>query len=288
MELESGCGRVHVLAIPYPSQGHINPMHQFSKRLSSKGLKATFVTTIFISQIMKPELTGSDIDFDRIPDGCDECGFSEAKSVDNYLVRLQDAGSRMLTELTFCIIGAAFFMHACGVDYIYYYAHCGLLSLPVPSSAVPITIPSLPFLELRDMPSFTYVVGSYSSYFEMVLIQFSNVVQADFILVNTFYKLEQDGLKQTRFDFLWVIRSSEMAKVPDWFAKEMGDKSLIANWIPQTKVLPHEVAGYLFTHCGWNSTIEALCLGVSMVSMPQWTDQTTDAKLVEDVWKIGV
>ena len=25
-----------------------------------------------------------------------------------------------------------------------------------------------------------------------------------------------------------------------------------------------------------------------MVGMPQWTDQTTDAKFVQDVWKVGI
>ncbi|KAJ6753863.1 GLUCOSYL/GLUCURONOSYL TRANSFERASES [Salix purpurea] len=42
------------------------------------------------------------------------------------------------------------------------------------------------------------------------------------------------------------------------------------------------------THCGWNSTLEALSLGVPMVAMPQWTDQPTNAKFVADVWQVGV
>ncbi|KAK3011199.1 hypothetical protein RJ639_011561 [Escallonia herrerae] len=42
------------------------------------------------------------------------------------------------------------------------------------------------------MPSFIYVPGSYPAYFELVLNQFLNVDQADFVLVNTFYKLEDE------------------------------------------------------------------------------------------------
>ena len=34
--------------------------------------------------------------------------------------------------------------------------------------------------------------------------------------------------------------------------------------------------------------IEAFSLGVPKVGMPQWTDQTTDAKFVQDVWKVGI
>lgn len=35
----------HIMFISYPLQGHMNPMIQFSKRLVSKGIKVTIVTT---------------------------------------------------------------------------------------------------------------------------------------------------------------------------------------------------------------------------------------------------
>ena len=54
------------------------------------------------------------------------------------------------------------------------------------------------------------------------------------------------------------------------------------------EVLSHGSLGCFVTHCGWNSTTEGLCSGVPMVGFPQWTDQGTNAKLVEDVWKTGV
>jgi len=44
----------HALVIPYPTQGHITPMMQFAKKLASKGLTVTFVTTHYRHhQIMK-------------------------------------------------------------------------------------------------------------------------------------------------------------------------------------------------------------------------------------------
>jgi len=42
------------------------------------------------------------------------------------------------------------------------------------------------------------------------------------------------------------------------------------------------------THCGWNSTLEALSLGVALIGMPAYSDQPTNAKFIEDVWKVGV
>ena len=96
------------------------------------------------------------------------------------------------------------------------------------------------------------------------------------------------GLKATNFYFIWAIRASEEAKLPHKFAEETSGKGLIVNWSSQVEILSHGAVGCFFTHCGWNSTIEALSLGVPMVAMPQWTDQPTDAKLVEDLWKVGV
>lgn len=96
------------------------------------------------------------------------------------------------------------------------------------------------------------------------------------------------GLQTSNFNFLWVVRVSEQAKLPQSFLQDLGDKGLIVNWSPQVKLLQDEAVGCFFSHCGWNSTIEALSLGVPMVGMPQWTDQPPNAKLVEDVWKVGV
>ncbi|KAF6154612.1 hypothetical protein GIB67_023403 [Kingdonia uniflora] len=54
------------------------------------------------------------------------------------------------------------------------------------------------------------------------------------------------------------------------------------------EVLAHEAIGYFITHCGWNSVIEGLSLGVPLVAMPQNWDQPTNAKFIEDVWGVGI
>ncbi|KAM7510948.1 hypothetical protein LguiB_009823 [Lonicera macranthoides] len=95
------------------------------------------------------------------------------------------------------------------------------------------------------------------------------------------------GLRASNEYFLWVVRSSEDAKLPKFFLDEKREKELIVSWCPQLDVLAHKATGCFVTHCGWNSTLEALSLGVPMVAMPQWTDQHTNAKYVVDVWKMG-
>ena len=98
------------------------------------------------------------------------------------------------------------------------------------------------------------------------------------------------GLKgcSNSYNFLWVVRASQQEKLPDKFVEETKNQGLVVKWSPQLEVLSNEAVGCFLTHSGWNSTVEALCLGVPMVCMPQWTDQPTNAKLVEDVWKVGV
>ncbi|XP_077228093.1 mogroside I-E synthase-like [Tasmannia lanceolata] len=96
------------------------------------------------------------------------------------------------------------------------------------------------------------------------------------------------GLKEGNNNFLWVVRESEHNKLPSKFVEETIEKGLVVTWCPQLEVLAHKAVGCFLTHCGWNSTLEALSLGVPMVAMPQWTDQPTNAKYIEDVWGVGL
>ncbi|CAI0374458.1 unnamed protein product [Linum tenue] len=88
--------------------------------------------------------------------------------------------------------------------------------------------------------------------------------------------------------FIWVVRESEEDKLPPdfLFAMDSSDQ-LVVSWCRQVEVLAHRSIGCFLTHCGWNSTMEALCLGVSMVALPVWGDQQTNAKFVADVWRVG-
>jgi hypothetical protein len=97
------------------------------------------------------------------------------------------------------------------------------------------------------------------------------------------------GLKMSKSYFLWVVRDAEMKKLPINFLQETVEQGhLVVTWCSQLQVLSHKAVGCFVTHCGWNSTLEALSLGVPMVAVPQWTDQTTNAKFVMDVWGVGI
>lgn len=96
------------------------------------------------------------------------------------------------------------------------------------------------------------------------------------------------GLLDAGRPFLWVVRASEAHKLPAGFEGACGGRGLVVSWCPQLEVLAHRAVGCFLTHCGWNSTAEALVTGVPMVAVPQWTDQPMNARYVEAVWRVGV
>ncbi|XP_027168512.1 UDP-glycosyltransferase 74B1-like [Coffea eugenioides] len=98
------------------------------------------------------------------------------------------------------------------------------------------------------------------------------------------------GLKGSNHHFLWVIKDSEQEKLLTEFLQsndEMGFGKIV-KWCNQLEVLAHKSVGCFMTHCGWNSTLEAVSLGVPMVALPQWSDQPTNAKFIESVWRVGL
>ncbi|XP_061368911.1 UDP-glycosyltransferase 84B1-like [Gastrolobium bilobum] len=104
------------------------------------------------------------------------------------------------------------------------------------------------------------------------------------------------ALKKSNRPFLWVIKRGEKAAsdgaeelpLPQGFEEETKDQGMVVSWCPQTKVLAHPAIGCFLTHCGWNSMLEAITAGTPMIAYPQWSDQPTNAKLISDVFHIGI
>ncbi|KAA8531648.1 hypothetical protein F0562_006635 [Nyssa sinensis] len=98
------------------------------------------------------------------------------------------------------------------------------------------------------------------------------------------------ALKNMNRPFLWVVRSPEK----EYSEKKNGElpfdigSGLVVSWCNQEKVLRHQAVACFLSHCGWNSTLEAVVAGVPVIAFPEWTDQPTNAKLLVDVFKMGV
>ncbi|KAI3410658.1 uncharacterized protein J3R85_018617, partial [Psidium guajava] len=71
------------------------------------------------------------------------------------------------------------------------------------------------------------------------------------------------GIEKSGLPFVWAVRK---LSVPAGFEERVSGRGFVwAGWAPQTRVLAHEAIGGFLTHCGWNSTIEALSCGQPLV-----------------------
>ncbi|KAK4750857.1 hypothetical protein SAY87_004339 [Trapa incisa] len=398
---ETNQGQAHALVVPYSAQGHLNPMLQLSKRLVSKGVRTTLAITVHLFRSMYMDPSGpSEVEIQTISDGYDHGGVAKAESIEAYQTSFEVVGSQTLRSLIRRLdesgkpvqaviydgfiswvldvakecgkLGVVFFTQTCAVNNVYYHVKKGLVELPLKDPTV--SFPAMPRLEPSEMPSFVYALGSYPTYYDMLMEQFSNVEKADYVMVNIFYEMEKElvdwmsknlwpvktigpavpsayldkrleddkdysinlfkpnneactrwlsrqrprsvvyvsfgsmaDLKpeqmaelaaaldriRHRYSFLWIVRTSERFKLPPEFLaasaeEKEGESGLILTWCSQLEVLNHGSIGCFITHCGMNSTLEAISLGVPLVAVPQWSDQTTNAKFIEDVWRVGI
>ncbi|XP_065855577.1 UDP-glycosyltransferase 73C1-like [Euphorbia lathyris] len=103
------------------------------------------------------------------------------------------------------------------------------------------------------------------------------------------------GLEASNRSFIWVLRGGEKSReLEKWIEEEgfeertKGRSFIIRGWAPQLVILSHVAIGGFLTHCGWNSTLEAMSAGVPMITWPLFGDQFCNEKLIVDVLQIGV
>lgn len=135
----------------------------------------------------------------------------------------------------------------------------------------------LKWLDLKEANSVVYICfGSMSSFSDAQLMEIAM------------------GLEASGKQFIWVVKKEKKEGVrgewlPEGFEKRMEGKGLIIRgWAPQVLILEHEAVGGFVTHSGWNSTLEAVCAGVPMVTWPVFAEQFYNEKLVTQILRIGV
>ncbi|XP_062197939.1 cyanidin 3-O-rutinoside 5-O-glucosyltransferase-like [Phragmites australis] len=98
------------------------------------------------------------------------------------------------------------------------------------------------------------------------------------------------GLRQCGRPYLLVVRKDgleEGVDHDDHCLEVVQNQGMVVEWCNQLEVLSHPAVGCFLTHCGWNSTLEAIVSGVPIIGVPNMFDQPTNAYLVEDEWEIG-
>ncbi|VYS53250.1 unnamed protein product [Arabidopsis thaliana] len=119
----------------------------------------------------------------------------------------------------------------------------------------------------------------------VVYISFGSMLETLENQVETIAK----ALKNRGLPFIWVIRPKEKAQNVDGLQEMVKEgQGVVLEWSPQEKILSHVAISCFVTHCGWNSTMETVVAGVPVVAYPSWTDQPIDARLLVDVFGIGV
>jgi UDP:flavonoid glycosyltransferase YjiC (YdhE family) len=101
-----------------------------------------------------------------------------------------------------------------------------------------------------------------------------------------------EGLELTGRPFLWVVRPDftpglDMAWLQA-FQHRVAGTGMIVSWCSQQQVLAHRAVACFVSHCGWNSTLEAVRNGVPVLCWPYFCDQFLDRSYVTDVWRTGL
>jgi UDP:flavonoid glycosyltransferase YjiC (YdhE family) len=71
------------------------------------------------------------------------------------------------------------------------------------------------------------------------------------------------ALRSSSVRFFWVARGDAHR-----LEESCGDMGLVVPWCDQLRVLCHPSIGGFWSHCGWNSTQEAIHGGVPMLAFP--------------------
>lgn len=105
------------------------------------------------------------------------------------------------------------------------------------------------------------------------------------------------GLEKSGERYLWVVRDADRGDIyanneedhdQCLVCEQRGMGMVVKGWVPQLEILEHSSMAAFMSHCGWNSCMESLSLGVAMLTWPMHSDQPCNAMLVTALLKVGI
>ncbi|KAJ6804413.1 putative cis-zeatin O-glucosyltransferase [Iris pallida] len=111
------------------------------------------------------------------------------------------------------------------------------------------------------------------------------------------------GLERSGQRFIWVLRDADLGDIfaadddsgrgrrelPAGFEERVEGRGMVVRgWAPQLPILAHPSTGGFMSHCGWNSCMESLSMGVPIVAWPVHSDQPRNAAMVTEYLRTGV
>ncbi|XP_019246343.1 PREDICTED: zeatin O-glucosyltransferase-like [Nicotiana attenuata] len=110
------------------------------------------------------------------------------------------------------------------------------------------------------------------------------------------------GLEQSQQKFIWILKEADRANVfiingsstrtfalPEGYEERVEGRGIVERgWAPQLEVLGHASTGGYLCHCGWNSVMESISMGVPIAAWPLHTDHPRTVLLLIKGLKIGI
>ncbi|XP_068308522.1 zeatin O-glucosyltransferase-like [Pyrus communis] len=107
------------------------------------------------------------------------------------------------------------------------------------------------------------------------------------------------GLEESKQQFIWVLRDADKgdlfsdaevrrAELPQGYEERVKGRGLVVrDWAPQLEILSHKSTGGFLSHCGWNSCIESITMGVPIAAWPMHSDQPRNTVLITKLLGVG-
>ncbi|KNA25632.1 hypothetical protein SOVF_004810 [Spinacia oleracea] len=107
------------------------------------------------------------------------------------------------------------------------------------------------------------------------------------------------GLETSGQKFVWVLRNCDTGDIfaegelkrpqlPQQYEERVKNRGIVLrDWAPQLEILAHPSTGGFMSHCGWNSCIESISMGVALAAWPMHSEQPLNALLVTEVLRVG-
>ncbi|KDP30346.1 hypothetical protein JCGZ_17493 [Jatropha curcas] len=313
--------RSKILLLPYPAQGHVNPMMKLALALVNCGFEPVMITPEFIHRRIISSLDPkAKIVCMSVPDGLEKDVaidfFAIEKVMENCmpihletLVRqIDEEDGRVACMIVDLLVSSAIEVgRRCGVPVAGFWpamlatyqliagipdmVRMGLISetgKPLVYQVVPLTNKHAtnsknPSFWEEDTTSLQWLDEQKPN--SVVYISFGSWVSP---IGESKVKSLALALEAMKLPFIWVLGLAWREGLPVEYTERISKQGKLVSWAPQVEILQHKAVGCYLTHCGWNSTMEAIQCQKRLLCYPVAGDQFLNCAYIVEKWKIGI
>ena len=109
----------------------------------------------------------------------------------------------------------------------------------------------------------------------VIYIAFGSLIRLPLSAIDTI------GKALSSYSFIWSLKTN--GPLPVSLMNLNSNHQLILEWAPQRAILAHPSISFFFSHGGWNSLMEGMIQGKSMLVWPLFADQFDNAQHLVDL-----